>query len=69
MEAAGTPLIFDEVLKSILQRDSDDEKRAAGPLKMADDATLLDTTFLTPEEVLQKLLDLVRAAEGKSTSS
>ena len=42
------------------ERDERDTRRAAAPLKAAEDAVLLDTTELTPEEVLAKLRQLVR---------
>jgi len=45
-----------EELKSELQtRDNKDFSRSVGPLKKADDAILIDSTFLTIDEVVKKI--------------
>ncbi len=49
-----------EVMRQIEQRDFEDENREIGPLKMADDAIILDTTFLSLESALEALLQHVR---------
>jgi cytidylate kinase len=44
---------------AIEERDKSDEGRAVGPLKPADDAIVIDTTDLSIEEVVEKLLRYV----------
>ena len=42
------------------QRDRQDSERATSPLKPAPDAVVLDTTTLSLEEVVSRVLDLAR---------
>lgn len=49
------------VRQSLLQRDRRDASRAADPLRQAPDAVPLDTTGLSPDEVLREVLALVRS--------
>jgi CMP/dCMP kinase len=49
-----------EIRQSILKRDQSDESRAVGPLKPADDAINVDTTGLTIDEVVEKLITCVK---------
>jgi len=46
--------------KAIEQRDKSDQSRAIGPLKPAEDAVVIDTTDLTIEQVVEKLLHYVQ---------
>jgi CMP/dCMP kinase len=50
---------FEEVKNNLTERDLIDSNRADSPLRQAEDAILLDNSYLTPEEQLQKVLDLV----------
>ncbi len=58
----GLSAQFDEVLAEIRDRDDRDRNRKHAPLKAADDATLLDSSFISAEQVIQEILDLVDAA-------
>ncbi len=60
LQERGTPQPYEQVLREMNERDERDTRRAAAPLRAAEDAVLLDTTELTPEEVLAKLRQLVR---------
>jgi len=51
----------DEVAASIAERDRRDMTRADGPLKAADGATVVDTTGLTIDEVVERILELLPA--------
>jgi cytidylate kinase len=46
--------------QAILKRDQSDESRSVGPLKPANDAVIVDTTGLTIEEVVEKLVACVK---------
>jgi len=46
------PANMEEVEKNIRERDHIDETRADSPLKKADDAIILDNSFMTPDEQL-----------------
>lgn len=52
---------IEEVAKAIAERDKLDSERAIAPLKPAPDAELLDTTGKTIDEVVQHILDKVKA--------
>ena len=50
---------FESVREEILFRDKNDSERDFAPLKQADDAVLLDTTNMSIDEVINKILSLV----------
>ena len=62
--AKGISVTMDSLLRDIRERDARDAGRAAAPLRPADDAVLLDTTELTIDEVVARVLShwQVRAA-------
>jgi cytidylate kinase len=51
----------DKLAEEITQRDQRDRQRAESPLVQAPDAVYLDSTGLTPEQVEEEILKLVRA--------
>lgn len=59
----GTNVEFDEILRSIEQRDHVDSSRADSPLRPAADAVLLDTDELSLDEVVDRLVALAGAAD------
>ncbi len=56
---------FTTVLTDIRRRDDYDSSRATSPLKPADDATLLDSTGFSIEEVVGKICEHARNAADK----
>lgn len=61
-------LHLEGILEEIRQRDRRDRERADSPLVQAPDAVYLDTSNQTVDEVVRRILELVRAKEGKSGS-
>lgn len=61
LKEAGTVVTEEEIKKDLKVRDESDLSRAIGPLKKADDAILIDTTDLTIEGVVDKVLSLIKA--------
>lgn len=57
--AAGREADFGAVLADVQRRDEADSSRATSPLKPADDAVLVDTSEMTPDEVLAALTEVV----------
>lgn len=53
-------LTYTQVLKDVIERDKLDTEREVSPLKVAEDAYLLDTSEMEPDEVLDKLESLAR---------
>jgi len=58
-EKNGISSNYEQILKDIIERDTRDMSRENSPLKKADDAVLIDTTFLTIDEVVQKISDII----------
>lgn len=54
---------FEKVKEDIKSRDWQDENRDIAPLVKVDSATLLDTTSMTIDEVVDKMTELVKAVE------
>ena len=59
LRAKGHPTTHDEVADDLKQRDHTDKTRKVGPLKKADDAILIDTTDLSIDEVVTKIIGYV----------
>jgi cytidylate kinase len=60
--AKGISVTMESLLRDIRERDARDAGRATAPLKPAADAVLLDTTDLTIEAAIGRVLALYRAA-------
>jgi len=60
LEAKGKRQDAEQVQRAIEQRDKSDEGRDVGPLRPAGDAIIVDTTQLSIEEVVEKLLGCVK---------
>lgn len=60
LHATGTPVDLDELTQQISERDHRDRNRSTSPLIQAPDATYIDTSDLSPEEVEDRILALIR---------
>lgn len=58
----GKEVSYEEVLEDLKRRDMQDSTREVAPLRVPDGAFYIDSTHLTPEEVLAIMLDRVRNA-------
>lgn len=58
--ARGEKVKREDVRSDIEKRDYNDSHRALAPLKKADDATEVDTTGMTIDQVCEKIISLVR---------
>ena len=56
----GEKISFDEVLRDIKQRDHNDMTRKLNPLRKAEDAVEVDTTGLSIDEVINKVVTQIR---------
>ncbi|MFA4839120.1 MAG: (d)CMP kinase [Candidatus Neomarinimicrobiota bacterium] len=56
----GQNLSWEEIVEEIKNRDRIDSSRAHSPLKKADDAIVIDTTHLTFEEQVEKIIEIVK---------
>jgi cytidylate kinase len=55
----GVEVNFKETLDEVKQRDHNDMARVHSPLKKADDAVLIDSTYLSIEEVVEEMVRIV----------
>lgn len=62
LQQKGIPADLETVKKEMLRRDNQDSTRAIAPLKKAPDATLVDTSGLTIDSVLDQLESIVKQA-------
>ena len=58
----GVRAEYEDVLADVRQRDWNDSHRAAAPLKMADGAVLLDSSFLGERETALRVAEIVKRA-------
>jgi len=56
LAARGTVMALPAVLEEIRARDVQDKTRALAPLRKADDAIVIDTTGLTAEQVVKRMI-------------
>lgn len=56
----GKELSFEDVAKDLKSRDDKDINRKVGPLKQAEDATYVDTTDISIEKVVDKLIEYIK---------
>lgn len=61
----GITKTLDDVEKDLAERDYRDMNRKNSPLKKADDAIEIDSTSLEIEEVVEKVLNIVREKQGE----
>ena len=61
MKEKGLPDGYEDVLKQVVDRDRQDMNREVEPLRQAEDAVLLDSTNLSFDQVVERILELVEA--------
>ena len=56
---------YEQVLAELNARDAQDMNRKTDPLRQAEDAVLVDSTEMTPEQVVDEIVDIVERVYGK----
>ncbi len=56
---------YEEVIENIKKRDENDKAKEIGALKKAEDSIVVDTTSLTIEEVVEKIIEIIRKKNNK----
>ncbi len=56
----GEAVDEEEILNQVVKRDRDDMERSLAPLKAAPDAVRIDSTDLGPDDVLARMLEVIR---------
>ena len=54
---------YEEILENIKMRDANDKAKEIGALKVADDAIVIDTTHLTIDEVVNKIINMIKSKQ------
>ena len=55
----GKKCILHDILEQLIRRDKRDSERLAAPLRSAEDAHIIDTSNLDPDQVIQKIKNIV----------
>ncbi|MBR6939912.1 MAG: (d)CMP kinase [Clostridia bacterium] len=58
--AKGSAVSFDEVLEDLKKRDYNDSHREIAPLKPAENGVIIDTSYLTFEESVSKIIETAK---------
>lgn len=61
----GDATPYEQVLAALNERDAQDMNRKADPLRQAEDAVLVDSTDMTPEQVVDAIVKIVEAVYGR----
>ena len=61
LQAKGEEVLFEEILKNVVDRDHQDSTRAISPLRKAEEAVEIDTTLFSVEEVFEQMMSVVKA--------
>jgi len=67
--AKGEDVTLEKTVSEVAARDARDEQREVAPLRMADDAVLIDSTGVSIEDVLSRMSAIVRDVELGGCSS
>jgi cytidylate kinase len=59
LQAKGEEVLFEEILKNVIDRDHQDSTRAISPLRKAEDALEIDTTSFGVEEVFEQMVSYI----------
>ncbi|MEQ8332266.1 (d)CMP kinase [Nisaea sp.] len=62
LQERGEAAIYARVLQDMRERDARDAGRSDAPMKQADDAILIDTSSMTPDEAFTAALDVISGA-------
>lgn len=60
LKEKGISCKLDEIEEEIIKRDYADINREIAPLKQANDAVLIDSSFLSIDEVVRKIIELIK---------
>lgn len=60
LTAKGIPCDIEQIEADIIKRDEQDMNRAVSPLKQAEDAVLIDSSYMTIDEVAEKIMSLCK---------
>ncbi len=62
LQEQGQTVDFDQLCEELCRRDFEDSQRKIAPLKVADDAVVLDSTHMTFDEVVDRVCEIAKMA-------
>ena len=62
----GISTSYEEALENVKSRDKMDSERELAPLRQAEDAIYVDSTNLTIDEVVQKIIEIIESSKDKN---
>jgi CMP/dCMP kinase len=65
----GVKVDFKDTLEEVRKRDDNDMSRAISPLRKAEDAFFIDSTGRTVEEIVEEMVNRVKARQARDESS
>ncbi len=65
LAARGAGTTFEETLEDVRRRDEQDTTRAVAPLRQASDAVLIDSSDITIDETVTRMVGLVRSTAAR----
>ncbi len=65
LQERGIPASFEDVLAEVRRRDTQDSLREDSPLRVAEDAVVLDTTDLSVGQVIRKVLEMANTCSSR----
>ena len=65
LKEKGNDVDYETLLAEIIQRDYNDSHREAAPLRQAEDAVLLDSSYLTLDETVERALEIISQKVGR----
>jgi len=69
LNALGNPITHAQMTAELIERDTRDTSRKTAPMKMADDAVLIDTTDLSIDAAVDKACAVIKAAQNAGNRS
>lgn len=63
----GEQVSREDIEKDLLKRDEQDKNRSIAPLVQAADATVVDTSEMSPDQVIQRMAGIVKQASHEGT--
>lgn len=60
MQEKNIGMTYEEVIENIKKRDENDKTKEIGALKKAEDSVVVDTTSLTIEQVVEKIIEIIK---------
>lgn len=65
----GNYIDYQEVEKDLIQRDKQDRERQIAPLFPSEDAVIIDSTNMTPHDVVEKMISIIKSQEHTRTTT